>query len=629
MANEYLDKTGLTHFWDNIKGEIGNASDAQVDSWLDRHPEATTTVQDGAISTAKLADGAVITSKIANDTVTDAKLAQSGGVLEEVSNLKDDFNYAISQAINLMDEVEKYTHKLYGNMTQTLNDNDTADAFGIITVKAGKTYWYKQLWANFCTYKHGTTYVDFSTIAGTTGVANGSWVPEYDGTIAITIPTGNTAYVFTESESLYNTLGRKESYSRPNHLDVPTNAEFDALIDTVDANRDDFDFAITIRKNILEYVTKYVGYLYGNETQTKAVNELCDCYDLIDVEANQTYYFKGMWADFCCYKHGSTYVDMTDVWGSGVKNGSWTPEYDGTIALTIPTGSLALFTTSEDLYNSASVESVAIPNHLELSIPHVYHVEKNGSGDFTKISDAVIEATKYMDSVIYLGAGTFDIIDELGADYIDAISYTNRGLYLKNRVHIIGSSNSKITCHYTGTNPTVRAWICIFNSGVYGFTLENVTLEGSNLRYLIHDERDTDADQYINKYLNCYMDFYNEDRSVSSQCIGAGLGLNGEVILDGCIFKSYQSRFPVTFHNSPGANAKSHISVKNCYFDGSYDDTDAGSIKVNYYGQSELVTKVEVCGCSMREAPVSEAEVAGSSPYVNVSIKAWENDIRG
>lgn len=75
---KYLDETGLSRFWNNIKGSIGSASDAQVNAWLTAHPEATTTVQDGAITTAKLANGAV----------TDAKLAQSKGVLTRVSDLR-------------------------------------------------------------------------------------------------------------------------------------------------------------------------------------------------------------------------------------------------------------------------------------------------------------------------------------------------------------------------------------------------------------------------------------------------------------------------------------------------------------------------------------------------------------
>ena len=51
-------------------GDIATA----VQSWLDAHPEATTTVQDGAITNVKIAD----------NTITDAKLVQSGGIFEEV-----------------------------------------------------------------------------------------------------------------------------------------------------------------------------------------------------------------------------------------------------------------------------------------------------------------------------------------------------------------------------------------------------------------------------------------------------------------------------------------------------------------------------------------------------------------
>lgn len=45
-----------------------------VAAWLDEHPEATTTVQDGSITGVKIAD----------DTISDAKLAQTGGVLGTV-----------------------------------------------------------------------------------------------------------------------------------------------------------------------------------------------------------------------------------------------------------------------------------------------------------------------------------------------------------------------------------------------------------------------------------------------------------------------------------------------------------------------------------------------------------------
>lgn len=72
---KYVDDAGLARFWDNIQDQIGSASQAQVDAWLDEHPEATTTVQDGAVTTVKLADGAVTGAKIASDTITKDKFA--------------------------------------------------------------------------------------------------------------------------------------------------------------------------------------------------------------------------------------------------------------------------------------------------------------------------------------------------------------------------------------------------------------------------------------------------------------------------------------------------------------------------------------------------------------------------
>lgn len=47
------------------------------------------TIGDGSITTDKLADGAITTAKLADGAVTDAKLAQTGGVLEEVADLKN------------------------------------------------------------------------------------------------------------------------------------------------------------------------------------------------------------------------------------------------------------------------------------------------------------------------------------------------------------------------------------------------------------------------------------------------------------------------------------------------------------------------------------------------------------
>jgi len=83
-----------------------------TDEWLDEHPEATTTVQDGAISTEKLADGAVTTAKIADEAITRDKLG-----IESVES------WALAQecvkAYNLDEHVVADYHLDTCNVTET------------------------------------------------------------------------------------------------------------------------------------------------------------------------------------------------------------------------------------------------------------------------------------------------------------------------------------------------------------------------------------------------------------------------------------------------------------------------------------------------------------------------------
>lgn len=58
-------------------GEYEDIVIAAVNAWLVAHPEATTTVEDGAVTTPKLADGAVTTVKLADGSVITAKVADS------------------------------------------------------------------------------------------------------------------------------------------------------------------------------------------------------------------------------------------------------------------------------------------------------------------------------------------------------------------------------------------------------------------------------------------------------------------------------------------------------------------------------------------------------------------------
>lgn len=59
---------------------------AAIRAWLVEHPEATTTVQDDAITTQKLKDSSITTAKLADGSVTTPKLADSSVTTAKVSD---------------------------------------------------------------------------------------------------------------------------------------------------------------------------------------------------------------------------------------------------------------------------------------------------------------------------------------------------------------------------------------------------------------------------------------------------------------------------------------------------------------------------------------------------------------
>ena len=259
----------------------------------------------------------------------------------------------------------------------------------------------------------------------------------------------------------------------------------------------------------------------------------------------------------------------------------------------------------------------------------IYHVEKDGTGDFVKLTDAITEAVKYKNSVVYVGAGTWNIVSEYGSAEMETMNKSKRGLYLKNGIHVVCSSRALITAKYTGTNDAVREWFSAFNAGENGFILENAKIETENIRYSVHDERDSDSDSYTNKYVNCDMTHTN---GFYVQCIGGGLGIDGHIVIDGCRFKGKvfgsQDTALVSYHNSAdGAwdntepkGAQSFVDIKGCYL------ADKGTFNFINFGKSDKITTVLLHDNSIGGA----IQVTNGSKFYqqNVEVLEWNNKNR-
>lgn len=318
----------------------------------------------------------------------------------------------------------------------------------------------------------------------------------------------------------------------------------------------------------------------------------------------------------------TTTDDYTRLWlqinRSGIENGVNT-------SITFATNRSGVFKALTDLENTLNKK--INEEILKASIVHTFHVEKDGTGDFTKLIDAIDEAEKYMDSVVYVGDGEWDIIDELGSDYVNSVSFNQRGVVLKNRIKIVFSSKSKVICDYSGDNTTIMNWLSPFNAGEHGFILENLNIYSHNVRYSMHDERDSDGDFYINRYINCHFFNYNENGGFR-QCIGGGLGKNGYIVIETCIFENPKAsnNSLVSYHNTAnvgGGSAKSNIEVSNCYVKGT------GTLRFSWYGTSTDITIVKATGNNLGSAIQFVAETSdGTSPNENVELYEWNNIIR-
>ena len=259
---------------------------------------------------------------------------------------------------------------------------------------------------------------------------------------------------------------------------------------------------------------------------------------------------------------------------------------------------------------------------------HTYKVDINNSAgtDYTSLTECLIEAVKYKNSIVYVLDGVYDLVAERiaisGATYFTSPT-GNIGIVLKNNIHVIFSSAAKVVCDvssYDSVEPHVDEYFAPFNAGLpYGFTLENLTIESVHTRYCVHDELGGTTQRYTNKYLNCNM---KHTPRGYNQCIGGGLGQAGEIIIKDSVFYSTISIWDVSYHNNAtGSVSKSRIVMSGCYL--------GTTFKAGYYGQSTDVTDCILSNNSFDRVPVlkSEDNVTEGRP-VNMQLIEWNNVIR-
>lgn len=248
--------------------------------------------------------------------------------------------------------------------------------------------------------------------------------------------------------------------------------------------------------------------------------------------------------------------------------------------------------------------------------------------DFNSFTNAIKYAYQKGNVTLKLKPEIFDITSETD------IANEGAGLSIGNGVEIIGVCGSIIRCNYTGGNASVQEMFSVFNAKDSDFTLENLRIEASNVRYCVHDECSNTFNPYVHKYINC--DMYHDSTGAiwhTPQCIGGGHGTNGTIIVNGGVYEcvpvapmdsATPINVPISWHyNTGNVNAENKLIIQDVYFVG--DDS-----YIQYGGgvSSYPKTTVLVRNCSMGDEPFNYTDKDSPGSTSTAKLISYNNELR-
>ena len=387
-------------------------------------------------------------------------------------------------------------------------------------------------------------------------------------------------------------------------------------------------------ENLIDYnqITKgkYVDYSNG-----ASGNLASFAYAVIPVTAGQTY--KLIDADTTNVHiafFSQYYTGLITNYISGILGNTFTAPTGAKYAtVSFPITAIdKVWCNTSDSYIKPEILESAIPKSV---IPHAgIRVEKDGSGDYTKLIDALAYGMEHKNTTIYLGAGDFDLIEEHGSQYFEDFvytPYTNMGPMIGNGTHLICSPKSRILCNYTGDNDEVKKGYsplnpCATNTfGIGDFVIEGATIIASNVRYCVHDDVGIQVVPYKHEYIRCNMYLDNSNRpDHSHRCIGGGMGVAGTIVVKDCIFDGVgdADNIAVAWHNDNFTQPPmGYIVIEGNYFRGN------NTVEIKSISQHTEETHVILRNNSLGSNYVY-SKVGPDTDPDNMEVLAWGNEIR-
>lgn len=571
-----------------------------IDAWLDDHPEATTTVEDGAITEPKL-----------NDSLKSALAWQS-----DVDGLKSAFAQLYVDA------------PIYPTWAQ-----------GYITSSGTISTAYDSCYSELFTSNGRPV-----TMVAKTGrkvkvaeyAANGTFikliVPLSAGTNIFTIPTGELYRVQISADS-----GQLAPGNAPSSIDCFISVLTDATLTQAGKAADAkacgeaiSDAVATVKtevpvKNILnrfDLATITDGKYVDPNSGALVTESGFFASDYIDIGDLSTI--------VCSYTHIICFYDADKAYVSG--QGFDTISADNSISRPATAMYMRFSTYSIHLNNAQIGANVSRANYISygkytlddlIVKSNEIIVDASGGGDYTSFTEAIYDNVDNGVDIV-VKPGTYNIVSEyvalFGQSAVDSMADADQstfngfqyGIRIRNR-KVTFDSGAHLVCNWSGHTVDGTHRFSALGIG-YNCEIIGLDIDCTATFYVIHDDYGLDGGiPYTVKYENCRVvghSIYN------ANCIGGGCKKYSRHIINNCYFDNNNSSATVRYHNTNGSGSEPEVYVANSYFN--------STLSFNYYGSQISKMRAYVNNC--KASRIIKAQESSSFSVDNVELYKWCNE---